>query len=43
LDLYRKAWKEAAATPQGKKDLTEGCKEMMAITKQTTRTYGCTW
>lgn len=43
LDMYRKAWKEAAADPKNKSDLAKGCQEILEITKETTRTYGCTW
>lgn len=43
LASYRKTWRETASTPKGKSDLAIGCKEILEITRQTTRVYGCTW
>ncbi len=42
LELYRKAWKETATT-KDRSGLARDCKEILEITKQTTRIYGCTW
>jgi hypothetical protein len=43
LETTRKAWKEAAATPQGKAGLAQGCQTALNTAKQTMSAYGCTW
>ena len=43
LDQSRKAWKDAAATPQGKAALATGCKTALDAAKQSTAAYGCQW
>jgi hypothetical protein len=43
LDTTRKAWKEAAATPQGKAGLAQGCQAALNTARQTMSAYGCSW
>ena len=43
LDAMRKAWKDAAATPQGKAGLATGCKAALDQAKTTMGSYGCSW
>ncbi|HEX8140466.1 MAG TPA: hypothetical protein VF544_23070 [Pyrinomonadaceae bacterium] len=43
LETTRKAWKEAAATPQGKAGLAQGCQAALNTAKQTMSAYGCNW
>jgi len=43
LDSMRNAWKQAAATPQGKAGLATGCKQALEQTKTTMGSYGCSW
>ena len=43
LDSMRKAWKDAAATPQGKAGLAQGCKQALDNAKTTMGSYGCSW
>jgi hypothetical protein len=43
LDSMRNAWKQAAATPQGKAGLAQGCKQALAQAKTTMGSYGCSW
>ncbi len=43
LDQTRTAWKQAAATPQGRASLAAACTQMEANTKQATQAYGCQW
>jgi hypothetical protein len=43
LETTRKAWKDAAATPQGKAGLAQGCQAALNTAKQTMSAYGCTW
>lgn len=43
LDSMRKAWKDAAATPQGKAGLATGCKAALDQAKTTMGSYGCSW
>ena len=43
LDNMRKAWKDAAATPQGKAGLATGCKAALDQAKTTLGSYGCSW
>jgi len=39
----RDAWKQAAATPQGKQGLAMGCKQALDAAKQAMSAYGCAW
>jgi hypothetical protein len=43
LDSMRNAWKQAAATPQGKAGLTQGCKQALDNAKTSMGSYGCSW
>jgi hypothetical protein len=43
LDQQKAAWKQAAATPEGKSGLATACKAMSEQTKATVAAYGCTW
>jgi ABC-type phosphate transport system substrate-binding protein len=43
LETTRKAWKDAAATPQGKAGLAQGCQAALNTAKQSMSAYGCTW
>ena len=43
LDSMRNAWKQAAATPQGKAGLAQGCKQALDQAKTTMGSYGCSW
>lgn len=43
LDQQKAAWKQAAATPQGKAGLAAGCTQAEAAAKQTVSAYGCQW
>jgi hypothetical protein len=43
LDATKAAWKQAAATPQGKASLASACTQMDAQTKPAMKAYGCTW
>ncbi|MBC7930647.1 MAG: hypothetical protein H7Z38_08770 [Rubrivivax sp.] len=43
LDMMRKAWRDAAATPQGKAGLATGCKAALDQAKTTMGSYGCSW
>ena len=43
LDSMRNAWKQAAATPQGKAGLATGCKQALEQAKTTMGSYGCSW
>ncbi len=43
LETSRKAWKEAASTPQGKANLAPICQTALNTAKQTMSAYGCTW
>ncbi len=43
LDTMRAAWKRAAATPQGKAGLAQGCKQALENAKTTMGSYGCSW
>ena len=36
-------WKKAAATPEGKAGLAQGCKMAMDAAKQSMAAYGCEW
>ncbi len=43
FDQQKAAWKQAAATPQGKAALASGCTQAEASAKQSTAAYGCQW
>jgi len=43
LDQQKAAWKQAAATPQGKAALASGCSQAEAASKQSMSAYGCQW
>ncbi|MFI5182950.1 MAG: hypothetical protein ACHQNV_01020 [Vicinamibacteria bacterium] len=43
LDQTKAAWKQAAATPQGKAGLAQACTQAEATAKQSTGAYGCSW
>ncbi|HXB57005.1 MAG TPA: hypothetical protein VN461_19735 [Vicinamibacteria bacterium] len=43
LDQTKAAWKQAAATPQGKAGLATGCKMALDTAKTAMGAYGCTW
>lgn len=43
FDASRKAWKDAAATEQGKATLATTCKQAHDAAKQSMASYGCAW
>ncbi len=43
MDSSMKAWKAAAATPQGKAGLAAGCKQATETMKASLSTYNCEW
>ncbi len=43
FDQQKAAWKQAAATPQGKAALASGCTQAEAASKQAMAAYGCQW
>ncbi len=43
FDASRKAWRDAAATPQGKAGLATACKAAHDQAKTTLGSYGCSW
>jgi hypothetical protein len=43
LDQQKAAWKQAAASPQGKAALATGCTQAEAAAKQSMSAYGCQW
>jgi hypothetical protein len=43
LDQSLTAWKQAAATPQGKQGLAVACKTALDAAKQSMGAYGCEW
>jgi len=43
LDQTMKAWRQAAATPEGKAGLAAGCKQAQSTTEQVMKAYGCTF
>jgi hypothetical protein len=43
LDQTKAAWRQAAATPQGKAGLAAGCKTALDTAKTAMGAYGCTW
>lgn len=43
FETTRKAWKDAASTPQGKAGLAQACKSARDAAKQSMGAYGCNW
>jgi hypothetical protein len=43
LDQMKTAWKQAAATADGKAALATGCKQATEMAKTSMQAYGCTW
>jgi hypothetical protein len=43
LDQTREGWKQAAATPEGKSQLSMACKITMDASRQDMTAYGCEW
>ena len=43
LDQTRAAWKQAAATPQGKASLAMGCQQADQASAAAMKAYGCQW
>lgn len=43
LDAMRTSWRQAAATPQGKAGLAQGCKMAHDQARTAMSSYGCTW
>jgi hypothetical protein len=43
FDQARAAWKQAAATPEGRQGLAMACQQSEAATKQAMVAYGCKW
>ncbi|MFO1518142.1 MAG: hypothetical protein U1F57_00535 [bacterium] len=43
FDQAISAWKQAAATPEGKQGLSMGCKMALDSAKQSTAAFGCEW
>jgi hypothetical protein len=43
FDTSRKAWRDAAATPQGKAGLATACKAANDAAKQSLGSFGCSW
>jgi hypothetical protein len=43
MDTMRTAWKQAAATSQGKAGLAAGCKAALDQAKANYASYGCSW
>jgi hypothetical protein len=43
LEQTRAAWKQAAATPQGRDGLTMACAQAETAAKQSMAAYGCAW
>ena len=43
FETTHKAWKDAAATPQGKSALATGCKTALETAKSSMTAYGCEW
>jgi hypothetical protein len=43
FDSARKAWRDAAATPQGKAGLATACKAAQDNAKTTLSSFGCSW
>jgi hypothetical protein len=43
FDQTRAAWRQAAATPEGRQGLAAGCTQAEAMAKQAMAAYGCRW
>jgi hypothetical protein len=43
LDQTKAAWKQAAATPQGKAGLAMGCQQADQASAMVMKNYGCAW
>jgi len=43
LEQSKAAWKQAAATPEGKAGLATGCKQALEGAKMAMQAYGCSW
>jgi hypothetical protein len=43
LDQSKAAWKQAAATAQGRANLASACTQAEAAAKQSMQAYGCQW
>ena len=43
FEAQRKSFKDAAATPQGKAGLAQGCKQALEAAKASTSAWGCKW
>lgn len=43
LDQQKAAWQQAASSAEGKAALAKGCTDALAMTKQSTAAYGCSW
>jgi len=43
IDQTKAAWKQAAATPEGRQGLAMSCKAASEGAKQAMQAYGCTW
>ncbi len=43
FDQTAAAWRQAAATPQGKAGLATGCVQAESMARQSMSAYGCTW
>lgn len=43
MDANRKAWQQAASTPQGKAGLAAACKQATEAAKASYKTYNCTF
>jgi hypothetical protein len=43
LEQTKAAWKQAAATPQGRDGLAMACTQAEAGAKQAMAAYGCAW
>jgi hypothetical protein len=43
IEQTRTAWKQAAATPEGKSTLAAACSQMESTAKQSLAAYSCQW
>jgi hypothetical protein len=43
FEQSKAAWKQAAATPEGRQGLAMGCTQAEAMAKQAMAAYGCQW
>ena len=43
VEQMKTAWKQAAATPEGKAALATGCQQATIAAKSVVQAYGCTW